>query len=949
MPWTNFKKLTTTVLSSGNNNRRNNLVMNKYIKLFALAGATFLLGACQEDLGLGTGTITPGNEILFGANAYFENGEPQTRTQYGDIEGNQIEVLWVPGEDRMDIACPQAVGAPGHQAEYMVSADDATTAGSGDKKAENDKASILVRKSAVGLQWSTSRTHNFYAAYPSKNQIAERAAGKLAQEDIEKLGMTVSYNQETNEETATLRGFIPVDQSPAAGNIKPTSDGWEVKPDMTYAYMVANANHTRGAGATVSLLFEPQVTALEFEIVSSDLTGTGSGTATYPEFTILGVQLFSRNGKQMAGQFTYTFPLAGSGTGEFQTIAANGYEKITQTFGDGLLVAKGKSVKCTFFMLPGEAYNEGNSGDLGLTVIYRVGNNPQVNTASLKKEIAPKKKYFFSNVKLPAIEENVSSSRWFSALADNIYVSQISIPVASNVFAHADYGFEAKSIQQVQTYTDLWDRGVRGFELVTRRAVTKSGTRYTCNNTWSLKTAHFVCDEVAHEVFDNTKADYIDFGIAFETLLGKLKQNPNETLVLICTYQAISDGYDPNGYVKQLLNYFDDLRENKTVEKNDFVQLHASSTVEDIRGKICVIIRPGDDDRFEEDPEKDGKDNDVLYTEDIVLSSNDGTNSTDWSNNVLLIQDWGTAFDVWDRRYEGVAREAQFDKQYRKTVKGLAERPYVENLLWGISSSNSTYTRPTDDNGNTYASNNNFDNFGVNISKKAQFKYEHTLSDGGTAYVQEWARVVPSSMAKPIFTGESSDGRTANLWVNWPESYSEKLAAIDGLFEKSVATKGTSNISNLYINSLSGYYITETYKEGLYPFLNKYYGYSYVLWKWRNVDFDLSDMGKGGDHPALAYDLNKHVYEILTRQKKLSSGNYLNEGPWGLVMMEHIGNTTKGSDDKSKDLVELIMLNNFKFPLARKTTTLNIPPTTPDEGDPNQPGQGEEGQGGSAD
>ena len=925
--------------------------MNKYIKLFALAGATFLLGACQEDLGLGTGTITPGNEILFGANAYFENGEPQTRTQYGDIVGNQIEVLWVPGEDRMDIACPQAVGAPGHQAEYMVSADDATTAGSGDKKAENDKASILVRKSAVGLQWSTSRTHNFYAAYPSKNQIAERAAGKLAQEDIEKLGMTVSYNQETNEETATLRGFIPVDQSPAAGNIKPTSDGWEVKPDMTYAYMVANANHTRGAGATVSLLFEPQVTALEFEIVSSDLTGTGSGTATYPEFTILGVQLFSRNGKQMAGQFTYTFPLAGSGTGEFQTIAANGYEKITQTFGDGLLLAKDKSVKCTFFMLPGEAYNEGNSGDLGLTVIYRVGNNPQAKTASLKKEIAPKKKYFFSNVKLPAIEENVSGSTWFSALSDNIYVSQISIPVASNVFAHADYGFEAKSIQQVQTYTDLWDKGVRGFELVTRRAVTKSGTRYTAKNTWSLKTAHFVCDEVAHEVFDNTKADYIDFGIAFETLLGKLKQNPKETLVLICTYQAISDGYDPNGYVKQLLNYFDDLVENETVKPDDFVQLHASSTVEDIRGKICVIIRPGDDDRFEEDPEEDGKDNDVLYTKDIVLSSNDGTNSTDWSNKVLLIQDWGTAFDVWDRRYEGVAREAQFDKQYRKTAKGLAERPFVENLLWGVSTSNSTYTQPTDNNGNTSADNNNFNNFGNKLTQKAQFNYEHTLSDGGTAYVQEWARVVPSSMSKPIYTGAQSTAKTTSLWVQWPESYSEKLAAIDGLFEKSVATKGTSNISSLYINSLSGYYTTTTYMQGLYPFLNKYYGKSWVtiLWgSWADVAFDLSDMGKGGEHPGLAYDLNKHVYEILTRQKELTGGGYLNEGPWGLVMMEHIGNTTKGSDDKSQDLVELIMLNNFKFPLATKTTTLNTPPTTPDEGDPNQPGQGNEDQGGSS-
>ena len=34
-------------------------------------------------------------------------------------------------------------------------------------------------------------------------------------------------------------------------------------------------------------------------------------------------------------------------------------------------------------------------------------------------------------------------------------------------------------------------------------------------------------------------------------------------------------------------------------------------------------------------------------------------------------------------------------------------------------------------------------------------------------------------------------------------------------------------------------------------------------------------------------------------------------------MMEHIGNTAKGEDDKSLDLVNLIVLNNFKFPLAK--------------------------------
>jgi hypothetical protein len=392
-------------------------------------------------------------------------------------------------------------------------------------------------------------------------------------------------------------------------------------------------------------------------------------------------------------------------------------------------------------------------------------------------------------------------------------------------------------------------------------------------------------------------------------LITKLKDNPKETLVLICTYQAVGDGYDPNGYVQQLLNYFDELVEDSIVAEKDFVQLHANSTVKDIRGKICVIIRPGDDDRYESN----------ALTSGIALSSNNGTKKTDWSKRVLLIQDWGTAFDVWDRRYDGVAREAQFDILYRNPKKGLAERPYVENLLWGMSSSNSTYTQPTDGDGNTNASNNNFNNFGVNLSKKAQFYYEHTLSDGGKAYVQEWARVVPSSMAKKIYTGERSYARTTHLWVQWPESYNEKLCAIDGLFEKSVATKGTSNISSLYINSLSGYYITETYKEGLLPFLNSYSGKTWVRYVgWQTASFaDLTDMGKGGDHPGLAYDLNKYVYSILSGKGNMQNGSKLPVGPWGLVMMEHIGNTAKGADDKSLDLVNLIVLNNFKFPLAK--------------------------------
>ena len=179
-------------------------------------------------------------------------------------------------------------------------------------------------------------------------------------------------------------------------------------------------------------------------------------------------------------------------------------------------------------------------------------------------------------------------------------------------------------------------------------------------------------------------------------------------------------------------------------------------------------------------------------------------------------------------------------------------------------------------------------------------------------------------MAKPIYTGlktEEWGQKNVYLWVNWPESYTEKKVAIDGLFKHSVETKGKTS-ENLYINSLSGYYITDKVKEGLYPFKEKYsmrYWYNIIISSgWTSSSITAKNMGKGGDHVGLAYDLNKYVYGILSGTGKMQDGSLLAEGPWGLVMMEHIGNTAGGADDKSVALVNLIMMNNFRFPLAQK-------------------------------
>jgi hypothetical protein len=56
---------------------------------------------------------------------------------------------------------------------------------------------------------------------------------------------------------------------------------------------------------------------------------------------------------------------------------------------------------------------------------------------------------------------------------------------------------------------------------------------------------------------------------------------------------------------------------------------------------------------------------------------------------------------------------------------------------------------------------------------------------------------------------------------------------------------------------------------------------------------------------------------LLNGTIKLSDGKKLAQGPWGIVMMDYIGDE---SNTDSKKLVNLIMMNNFSFPLAKENT-----------------------------
>ncbi len=200
---------------------------------------------------------------------------------------------------------------------------------------------------------------------------------------------------------------------------------------------------------------------------------------------------------------------------------------------------------------------------------------------------------------------------------------------------------------------------------------------------------------------------------------------------------------------------------------------------------------------------------------------------------------------------------------------------------------------------------NNFNNYGQDPTKipglLPRFNFVHTMPGGNTAFVQEWMRVVQTS--KPIAFANKTSGNDGTLWVQWNESLTEKQKAIKDLFDLAIATRD-KKLTDIYINVLSGYlvdpskYSQDGYKPGFLPQKDPMDGFT------KSTSSIVTDHGKGGDFAGLAKELNKYTYDLL-------SSGISEQGPWGLVMMDHIK-----ANDVSADLVELIMMNNFKFPLV---------------------------------
>lgn len=899
-------------------------IMKNIYKSFALLCMGLAATACIEENFENNGPkydTTPGNEIVFSATAGIENGmpEPKTRTVYGDqtttTNGkNWIEINWVDNKDMVQIVSPEAAGPEvGH---YLV-----TGASQQSGFNQTHRSASLTKLGDGALQWSESEDYTFYGVYPS-----------FAYDTDTKHGATASLSKE-----GVFTGSMPIDQNYILNEDGSAANGWIAAPDMRYAFMTAMDTYKRepadgyddetsAAEKAINLEFKSMVTALQFDIKPGEINYKDPVTnETVTEMEVISVSLLSnkvdpeKTGKSISGSFSYNIP-------EESYSATKGTRMVSLHFDNESvkLSSLGKSLNVTFFILP-EDFD--STDKLQLQIIFKLGATQvsriaTINTSNEEKPILGGKKYIFNDVQLPSLKTGVVSSSWWDTLDPNTILPQVSIPVAANVFANSNEKYLGSLIspsltQQTLTLEQLWAMGVRGFELQTRSS-TKVGDKPDEAVARSLGSEPIIA---AGQELD------ITFGEAFDQLADLLmrskdaKGNPTECLFLICTYSAKSDGYNPYVFVSNLFNYLTSYcaSNDKQITTANFEKINKATTVGDLRGKVAIIIRPGDDERWLYENgtyQADGWFTDYKpltdpYTQLGISSAANGLTAliptkltSPWWDRVMLIADWGAeTYDVWDRRYgTDYARAATLNDKCVNIGRETTKKQ-IESYLYQMSTQSDNISSGTQiqDTWNTEMP-----------TPLDEFLYAHSMSTGATAYVQEWARVIPEGGIGPIAFGSNRyrSGSTYSyetLWFKWPSSISYKKRDIKQLFEKSIVTRG-QELNDLYINVLSGYYADwSTSTLSVYPYKQTFTG--------EHGSFSPSEPGKGGNFAGLAQELNQYTFDLLSAEVgKEGVGESLTQvGPWGLVMMDHIM-----ANDVSADLVELIMMNNFKFPLVTK-------------------------------
>lgn len=793
-----------------------------YGPLCAMAAVAMV--ACSDDLEQ-DGRIPQGNGIVFGASAGYA-GDSGKRTAYGDyVQGENGPVgqaiEWV-ATDKVEIYSPQSPNA--QQVQYGINF-------------LNGNSAYLVAETAVGLQWAGGTEQNFYAVYPAPASMSNAAVQQL-----------VSFQD------GTLTGYIPVNQ---AHTITRSANSYTATPVMDYQYMVAtnsvNPVETQASGGAVPLAFTPLVTTLEVTI---------HGTAGSANTPIVQLNVFDRDGNNIAGNFTcdLTAPLASDGypTCEYKPsatvrdmITISTYWRESENSDNvPLTLGEGQSITFNIFLLPHE--------DMDNISLRVVGLNTTGKEMSLTYEGQP---IVLHPHKKTRIEVNAPSfgtgdtNNWISVLDDNVLVSQLSIPGTTNSYS---YNYEGDKVEMYRTQmVDIerqWNSGIRCFEL---KCPNSSGN--------SLDGVELQC---------NGANLGVTFGAAVDAIWNKVKDTDEFAMIIPFFESQAGRGGNVTDFANDLNQFF-------RTHSYKYVTYGSELTLGDARGSLMFVAR--------------------ITSEEDSESIRSGMPKPEEG---VFIDQWGTLKDNWWRRGYAINGIAVQNWATTATYNNPSETPTMEYYLM---------------NGNE---NKNW--IPTTLPTKGEVNYVRASvrEDGsqGQAYVQDWSRVVGQPGNVWLYEETRwNDWSPENFdqYFYWPESYSEKIGDVWTTFERSIqanAKDGTyQGLPTFFINSLDGYFVDYDdvqYDEGLlgnitgvdannsnspFPFIDGGDGVGNTMWSG----------GGRGDIASYAEQINNDFYNRI-----LDYGEDNIYGSMNVVLMDRVYEGNGGTY-----LPSVIINNNFRFPL----------------------------------
>lgn len=345
----------------------------------------------------------------------------------------------------------------------------------------------------------------------------------------------------------------------------------------------------------------------------------------------------------------------------------------------------------------------------------------------------------------------------------------------------------------------------------------------------------------------------ITFGQAVDMIWEKVKNTGEFAMIMPAFESNAGRDWRVTDFAKDLNQFFTDHSDYK------YVTYGRELTVGDARGSLMFIAR-------------------------ITSEEDDGLELPTPGQGVFIDQ-WGSLKDNWARR-------------------GYPVDNWGKDSSWGTNAMEYYMI-----NGNRSA---DFVPTGMPIKGDVNYIHNTIRKDEseGTAYIQDWARVVKKSQNYLLYSSTNYTGIQIEYsqYAYWQESLNEKQTDIWKTFELAIEDNNNQQGSTFYINCLDGYYVDSKVSLSYKPYVegrSEEYRDGYSVVAGNNATYSYGNGGVAGNIKAFANDINNWFYnEIL----KYGTSNIY--GPMNIVILDRVYEDGGGSY-----LPSVIINNNYRFPL----------------------------------